>query len=85
MLPRGRDSRRASAQHGGGDVAGLAVGQAHECWQIAIMIEAHMQLCRPLGGLVGGPGENTERQLEEARIQRVELVPEAEAVARGVG
>jgi hypothetical protein len=42
-----------------------------------------VQLRRPLGGLVGGPGENTERQLEEARIERVELVLEAKAMARG--
>lgn len=67
---------------GFGDIAGLAVGQADEGRQMAIEVEAEVQLRRPFAGLVGGPGKDAERQLEEARIEHEQLVRETKVVAR---
>ncbi len=59
----------------------LAVGDGQECGKQAIVIQADMQFYRALGGAESGPGKDTEAEIDCRGIERIELVPEAEAMA----
>ena len=61
----------------------FAIGDGHECGKQTIMIEADVKFDRSFGGAELGPGKNTETQVDGGCVERVELVLEAEAMARG--
>ena len=64
------------------DVGGLALGEGDELRQIAVMVQAYMQLDGALAGAETCPGKQAQTQIHGRGIQRIELVPEPETMAR---
>jgi len=60
----------------------LAVGQRHEGWQIAIGINAEVQLDGPFGLPELGPGKYGKTQVNGGGVEQIELVFEFKTVAR---
>ena len=67
---------------GHGHVAGLAIGDADETRQVAGLVQPDVQLDRGLRAAERRPRENRQTQVDGRRIDRIQLVPEAETVAR---
>src|SRR5260221_8911500 len=65
-----------------GHVGDTALGDERKGRQRAVVIETEMQLHRRLAERVMRPGEDLEREVDERGVERIELVLEAEAVAR---
>src|SRR5260221_698622 len=65
-----------------GHVGDTALGDERKGRQRAVVIETEMQLHRRLAKRVMRPGEDLEREVDERGVERIELVLEAEAVAR---
>ena len=73
-----REGELAGAHH----VVDAALGHHGEGRQQAVVIKPEMQLHRRLAERVMRPGKQAQRQVDERTVEGVELVLEAEAVAR---
>ena len=58
----------------------IASGKIDKGWQVAVSVEADMQLGSPLGPLVFGPRKQGERQLHQRGIQQVDLAFQLESL-----
>lgn len=62
---------------------GLAVGDAQEGGEHAIVVESDVEFHRALGGAKFGPGKDAETEINCRGIERIEFVFKPEVVARG--
>ena len=79
------DDHAAGLEHprtGHGHVAGLAVGHADETRQVAGLVQPDVQLDRSLRAAERRPREDRQAQVDGRSINRIQLVSEAETVAR---
>ena len=64
------------------EIGDTALGDDREGAQHAVMVKPEMELHRRLAERVMRPQKHREREIDERAVERIELVLEAEAVAR---